>query len=192
MKITKEDTKKIENRIKVIHRTVFKFMSIYFFIAVLGFFIPLAFLPKAGGRFRGKISKPFPEQIGEVNYILIMLAIVIVITACILYLYNYFGLKKDLKEQTKIAFKATLQKIIVYTNDFGEETYKAWLSPNKHGLKKVEIKSDIIPESSLAIGAEAEIKVSTHAKLPLEVNISGNTPTVSKSDIDRILKKLSN
>src|SRR5690606_2656139 len=160
-------------------------MSIYFFIAVLGFFIPLAFLPKAGGRFRGKISKPFPEEIGEVNYILIMLAIVIVITACILYLYNYFGLKKDLKEQTKIAFRATLQKIIVYTNDFGEETYKAWLSPNKHGLKKVEIKSDIIPESSLAVGAEAEIKVSTHAKLPLEVNISGNTPTVSKSDIDR-------
>ena len=75
-------------------------------------------------------------------------------------------------------------------NDFGEIIYRMWLSANQYNIKKIEVNSDMILESDLAIGAMVDIEISSNAYFPLDVKIRKNSTSINKNNIENIIKNI--
>tara|TARA_R110002051_G_C8769315_1_gene503269 strand:+ start:11161 stop:11778 length:618 start_codon:yes stop_codon:yes gene_type:complete len=190
-KTSQEDNLKMVIRLKQIRSIAIKFFLGAIVTGLFGAFIPLGFLPKAGGRLRGNFSETLPDKIGMWWYFILMVIICIVLVVLILYLYQYDELNNDIKEQFKTTFKSKIKDFVALTDDLGNKAYRIWLEPNAYDLNKIEVNSENCTGFPIW-NAPIEIEITCIAYLPLRVNIVDTLPTdvEHEANIDKALEEI--
>lgn len=182
-KTSQEDNLKMAIRLKQIRSLAIKVFLGAIVTALFGAFIPLGFLPKAGGRIRGNFSETLPDKIGIWWYLILMVIIGIGLVVLILYLYQHDELKYDIKEQFKTTFKSKIKDFAALTDDLGNKAYRIWLEPNAYNLNKIEVNSENCTGFPIW-NAPIEIAITCNAYLPLRVNIVDTLPTDVEHDVN--------